>query len=217
MAKKEVPIDYLAKYLPAGTEVEVGRYLQQYHIHLTIARQRQSILGDYRHRTVYQNHRISVNGNLNPYAFLITLIHEIAHLLTFEKYGNRVQAHGVEWKNIYSDLLRQFIENKQGDQPIFPEDVKVALMKSLINPAASSCADDGLIRILRKYDKNEIGFMLVEELTVNTMFKIKDGRLFKKGNKMRKRYKCEELSTGKFYLFSPVYEVELISNPQPQP
>ena len=59
--------------------------------------------------------------------------------------------------------------------------------------------------------------MLVEELTVNTVFKIKDGRLFKKGNKMRKRYKCEELSTGKFYLFSPVYEVELISNPQPQP
>jgi hypothetical protein len=69
----------LAKYLPAGTVEEVGRYLQQYHIHLTIAGSGKPFWGDYRHRTVYQNHRISINGNLNPYAFLITLIHEIAH------------------------------------------------------------------------------------------------------------------------------------------
>jgi len=96
MSKKEAPISALQEYLPPNTMEEVLAYLQFYHVHLTVARDRKSILGDYRHRTHASNHRISVNGNLNKYAFLITLLHELAHLLTFEKYGNRVASHGKE-------------------------------------------------------------------------------------------------------------------------
>ena len=78
MAKKEVPVNHLEQFLPSGTGEAVLHYLHEYKVHLTIARERKSILGDYRHRTHQQNHRISVNGNLNPYAFLVTLLHEIA-------------------------------------------------------------------------------------------------------------------------------------------
>ncbi len=209
MTKNEVPLNCLDQYLPAGTTHIVTSYLKQHHIHLTIARQRQSILGDFRHRTIYKNHRISVNGNLNPYAFLITLLHEIAHLLTFENYGNRVQAHGDEWKKMYGTLLHQFITHKDENNSVFPSDIESELISLLKNPAASSCAEDGLIRVLRKYDKKTDKLYLIEELPENSVFQITDGRKFKKGNKMRKRYKCEELSTGKFYLFSPVYEVEV--------
>ncbi len=89
------------------------------------------------------NHRISVNGNLNVYSFLITLLHELAHLLTFEQHGNRVQSHGREWKNIYGQLLDQFLKNKK-----FPPDIEKELLQSLKNPAATSCAEDDLLRVL---------------------------------------------------------------------
>jgi predicted SprT family Zn-dependent metalloprotease len=206
MAKKEVPVDHLQQYLPPGTSGAVTNYLHQYKVHLTITLHRQSILGDYRHRTQQANHRISVNGSLNSFAFLITLLHELAHLLTFEEHGNKVNAHGAEWKKIYGRLLRQFVEHK-----IFPTDVEKELKQSLYNPAASSCAEDGLLRVLRKYDKNNEGKKMVEELPVNTLFRLADGRVFKKGEKLRKRFKCMEVETGKLYLFSPVYEVDEIS------
>jgi len=205
MPKQEAPLSQLNSFLPPGTYHAVEEYLRFYKIHLTVAKHRKSILGDYRHRTHFSNHRISVNGSLNNYAFLITLLHEIAHLLTFEKHDNRVMAHGTEWKAIYGSLLKQFVENK-----IFPPDIEKELLASLKNPAASSCAEDGLIRVLRKYDTNTNGYRLVEEIPVNSLFKLDDGKVFRKGERQRKRFKCEEVKTGKVYLFSPVYEVEMV-------
>ncbi len=52
--------------------------------------------------------------------------------------------------------------------------------------------------------------MLVEEIPGHGLFKMKDGRVFKKGEKLRKRYRCQEVGTSKVYLFSPVFEVELV-------
>jgi predicted SprT family Zn-dependent metalloprotease len=206
MPKQEAPLTHLNSFLPTGTYHAVEEYLRFYKIHLTVTQHRKSILGDYRHRTHFSNHRISVNGSLNKFSFLITLLHEIAHLLTFEKHGNRVMAHGIEWKTIYGYLLKQFVENK-----VFPPDIEKELLASLKNPAASSCAEDDLIRILRKYDENKNGLKLVEEIPLNALFKIDDGKIFKRGEKQRKRFKCEEVRTGKVYLFSPVYEVRVVS------
>ena len=109
MPKQEAPLEYLQQYLPNGSAPLVMQYLHHYKVHLTITRERKSILGDYRHATHERNHRISVNGNLNKYSFLITLVHELAHLLTFQQYGNRVQSHGREWKHLYAFLLKDFI------------------------------------------------------------------------------------------------------------
>jgi len=205
MPKKEAPIGQLQNYLPPGTYEAVLSYLRQYKVHLTVARERKSILGDYRHRTHRDNHRISVNGNLNTYSFLITLLHELAHLLTFEEFGNKVLAHGREWKTIYAKMLAQFLQHK-----IFPADIESELLQSLQNPAASTCAEDSLLRVLRKYDAEESDRSLVEEIALNGLFRLNDGRVFKKGEKLRKRYKCIEVRTGKVYLFSPVYEVESV-------
>lgn len=205
MPKKEVPIDYLQQYLPPGTSPAVTGFLQQYKVHLTIARERSTILGDYRHRTNQANHRISVNGNLNTYSFLLTLLHELAHLLTFEQYGSNVLSHGKEWKLTFRGLLKQFI----GDD-VFPSDIKAALAASLNNPAASSCAEEKLQRVLRKYNSKSNTHQLVEEILPGSLFRTKDGRVFRKGEKLRKRFKCTELKTGRMYLFSPIYEIELL-------
>ena len=205
MPKQEVDMSQLQNYLPPETYEPVLNYLRQYKVHLTVARERKSILGDYRHRTFSNNHRISVNGNLNRYSFLITLLHELAHLLTFEQFGNQVMAHGKEWKMVYAQLLDQFLKHH-----VFPSDIEREILLSLRSPAASSCAEDGLLRVLRKYDANGTGLQLVEELMMNATFRTNDGRVFQKGKKLRKRYQCKELSTGKIYLFSPVYEVEIV-------
>jgi hypothetical protein len=143
-----------------------------------------------------------VNGNLNQYAFLITLLHELAHLITFSRFGNRVASHGKEWKQQFSELLKHFLKTA-----LFPQDVHHQLLTSLSNPAASSCADVGLMRVLRKYDVAVEGKCLVEELAEGDFFTISNGRVFKVGQKLRKRIQGLEVSTGKVYLFSPVYEV----------
>jgi SprT protein len=205
MPKKEAPISKLQDFLPPGTYDAVLAYLELYHVHLTVARERKSILGDYRHRTHGQNHRISVNGNLNKFAFLITLLHELAHLLTFEKFGNKVAAHGREWKKVFGELLAVFIQHN-----VFPADIKSSLLASLHDPAASSCSDEDLLRTLRKYDEKPSHLVFVETIPPGAIFKTHDGKIFKKGEKIRKRFRCEEVKTKRVYLFSPVYEVELV-------
>src|SRR5436305_2962261 len=170
MPKTEHPLHSLQSYLPDNCFEQVVFFLQHYKVHLTITAQRQSVLGDYRNAMHGKNHRISINGNLNKFSFLITLLHELAHMLAFESYGNRILAHGKEWKFIYSELLRDFINRK-----IFPKDIEHALQQSVQNPAASSCAEEGLMRVLRKYDENKKDISLLEELPRGAYFKTKDG------------------------------------------
>lgn len=202
MPKQEVPLQQLHDYLPENSYEDVLHYLHHYKVHLTVTRQRQSILGDYRHAHDGKAHRISINGNLNKFSFLVTLLHELAHLFTYERYGHRVQAHGQQWKQEFGKILTQFLAKK-----IFPADIEAALLKSISNPAASSCGDEPLLRVLRNYDTKKTGSFLVEQLPDGSEFMIKGGRSFRKGEKIRKRYKCIEIATGKWYLFSGVYEV----------
>jgi SprT protein len=205
MPKQEVPVSALQQYVPAGSAELVLRYLHQYKVHLTISRERQSVLGDYRIPSGYQNHRISVNGNLNPFAFLITLVHELAHLLAFEQYGRRIKAHGTEWQNVYAAMLAEVLALS-----VFPEDITQELLHSMRSPAASTCAETRLTRVLARYDKNDDGLIFVEQLQTGQRFATKDGRVFQRGDKRRTRFFGTELATGKIYLFSGLYRVKAV-------
>jgi hypothetical protein len=205
MSKQQAPLEYLSKFIPPAAVPRVLEYLHQYKVHLTITRERKSILGDYRHATTDKNHRISVNGNLNPYAFLITLVHELAHLVTFIQFKHQVAPHGREWKNCYAMLLKDFLGNE-----IFPPLIEQTLKQSMHDLPASSCADEGLMRVLKKFDRDN-GLVMVESLPEGHLFDIGEGRIFKKGKKLRKRFQCVEVKTGKLYLFSPIYEVKAVS------
>jgi hypothetical protein len=207
MAKKESPLHQLNAYLPDGSFDDVVAYLHQYKVQLTITRERASVLGDYRNSFADKNHRISVNGNLNKYAFLVTLLHELAHLLTYENFGHRVQAHGTEWKNEFSKILSQFLSKK-----LFPSDIHNTLLKTLKNPAASSCGDTALLRVLHKYDAKKEGIVLLETLPAGGYFSIKGNRVFTKKETVRKRIKCLEIATNKMYLFNPLHEVAPLNN-----
>jgi SprT protein len=145
--------------------------------------------------------------SLNKYSFLVTLVHEIAHLTCYNKYKDTVSPHGPEWKNEYKKLMGNFL-NKE----IFPDDVLYGLMTHLRAPGASSCSDVKLLRILKRYDDPEKNGRLIflEKLPVKSKFLYNGERLFEKGIKVRTRYKCVEISSGELYLFHALAEVEMI-------
>ena len=50
----------------------------------------------------------------------------------------------------------------------------------------------------------------IYEIPLGSTFRIKDGRVFRKGQRRVKCYDCVELGSGKKYIFQPHAEVELI-------
>jgi hypothetical protein len=207
LAKVEHPLNALNSYLPDGAFEPVIDLINQYKVHLTVTKARKSVLGDYRHAFQGANHKISVNGNLNKYEFLVTLLHELAHLLCYELYRNRVDAHGKEWKSIYGQLLAQFIQ-----KGIFPDDIKKALSKTLLNPAATANGETKLLLVLRKYNTvQKEGIALVANIAEGVLFESLNGKIFKRGKKRRIRIECVEVATGQVYSFSALTEVKLVN------
>lgn len=197
--------EVLRPFLPSGTEFYVAKFLVGKIVHFTVSKARKTKLGDYRQPWEGKPHRISVNGNLNQYAFLITTIHEMAHLTTFEKYGNRVRSHGAEWKDEFKVLFDPIIAME-----ILPTDITMAVNNYLKSAKAASCSDDKLYRVLRRYDKNR--GILVEHLNEGDLFQLK-GKVFRLGKKLRKRYECEEWGTGRRYRVLGLAEIDkLISD-----
>ena len=206
MAKVEHPLHALNTYLPEGAFEPVVQLINHYKVHLTVTRERKSVLGDYRHAVLGANHKITVNGNLNKYEFLITLLHELAHLLCFEQYRNRVEAHGKEWKTIYGQLLAQFITLE-----IFPDDIRKSLQKTLLNPAATANGETALLLILRKYNPvQKEGVVTLAHVADGALFMETKGRTFRKIKLRRKRIECIEIATGNIYLFSALTEVKVV-------
>lgn len=195
----------LQQYLPQESLPILEKWFKQRPFRLTISKKRTTKFGDYRAATAQLPHRISVNANLNPYAFLITLTHEFAHLLVFTKFGHRVKAHGIEWKTEFKLLMNVLLS-----KGIFPPHLKTVLQKHLLNPAASSARDVDLIAALKEYDPPS---NLVQLATLNEKetFILNDKRLFIKGKKRRTRYVCKEIATQKEYLIHGVAEVLLVS------
>jgi SprT protein len=191
--------------MPAEAAPVIARWIDYFQCEFKISRNRATKLGDYRHPFKDSGHKISVNNNLNSYAFLVTTVHEFAHLLTWNEHKNKAKAHGLEWKRNFKRMMSPFLE-----QQLFPRDIQEAISAYLINPAASSCTDLKLSRALRSYDAAQTKFVRLEEVQNGLMFSIKDGRKFKKGEQLRKRYRCTSLDNGHIYLFNPLAEVEVL-------
>lgn len=191
----------LRKYVPEAAVEQLAKWIIAYGVHLRITRERSSKLGDFRPGPSERGHRISVNHSLNQYSFLITLVHEIAHLETWNQYGNRVRPHGAEWKSSFRRHMMPFLNTE-----IFPDSVLGAVTAYLQNPAASSCVDENLMKELRKFD-GEVTLIL-DDLPEEARFRLKSGRVFVKGPKRRKYYQCTELATSRPYLVNSLAEVE---------
>lgn len=194
------------KYLPERAVPSCMELIRVNNVHLKIVNERVTRHGDYR-RTADGQHQITVNATLNKYRFLITLVHEIAHLVAFEKFGRRIKPHGLEWKKTFQHLMLPFIRPE-----IFPSMLLPLLASHFRNPKASSSTDARLSIALKTYDAQQSEKSYVFELPLGSIFRMYNGKLFKKGNRRVKRYECIEVESGKMYLFQPNAEVELIRN-----
>lgn len=195
--------DVLAKYLPEHSVQPVFELIVANQVHLKIVNERTTRHGDYR-KGPNGKHEITVNSSLNKYRFLMTLIHEISHLVAFEKFGRNIKPHGDEWKFTFQRLMVPFI-NPQ----IFPPQLLPLLARHFKNPSASSDTDATLALALKQYDpENDKNYIF--EIPYGSVFRIKNGRIFKKVALRTKRYECIEVNSGKIYLFNPNAEVELL-------
>jgi hypothetical protein len=194
----------LARYIPEHAVKPVFELIVANQVHLKIVNERQTRHGDYR-RGHTGKHEITVNASLNKYRFLITLIHEIAHLVAFEKFGRNIKPHGDEWKFTFQRLMVPFIRPE-----IFPGQLLPLLARHFKNPSASSDTDTTLSLALKQYDtQNDKNYIF--EIPYGSVFRIKNGKIFKKLAVRTKRFECIEISSGKTYLFNPNAEVELIN------
>ena len=191
----------LLKYIPEESMQLIQQWYGQLPFHLRISKARKTKFGDFRPAFQGKPNRVSVNGNLNQYHFLITLTHEIAHVACWEQHKGRVNPHGIEWKTIYSDMLKQLMAKVS-----FPNDIAIALRKHLNQPKASSCSDPELFKILKKYDQYS-DTVFLDSLSEGEEFIFQE-RVFKRGNKRRTRIECSESKSGRTYLISGHAEVE---------
>jgi hypothetical protein len=195
----------LSKYIPEHAVKPVFELIVANQVHLKIVNERVTRHGDYR-KGANGKHEITVNANLNKYKFLITLIHEISHLVAFEKFGRNIKPHGDQWKYSFQILMVPYIRPE-----IFPANLLPLLARHFKNPSASSDTDATLSLALKQYDaQNDKNYIF--EIPYDSVFRISNGKIFKKIALRVKRYECVEINSGRIYLFNPNAEVELLNN-----
>jgi SprT protein len=200
-------LEKLQEYLPPNTLSHIQLLLSSHKIIIRITNPRKTRLGSFNAQRGLENPIICVSKDLNQYAFLITLIHEIAHLKVWAFHNRRRLPHGKEWKKIFIEILFPMIE-----QDVFPPDVKEAVIRYLKNPKASTSGDVQLDKALRKYDTHTKpeGMVTIEDVPEGGKFIWRTDRIFQKQQKIRKRYRCIELKTKRLYIFSPIAEVIMV-------
>jgi SprT protein len=166
-----------------------------------IKKSRQTKLGDYRYDPRSKKSTITINNDLNQYSFLVTYLHEVAHLYTFEKHGRKAAPHGKEWKMSFKKIAEQVLNER-----VFPSEILLALQNYFKDPKAASCSDPVLYNILRKYDGSS-DFIPLSKVAVGSSFEF-NGKSYRKLEKKRTRSVCLALESGRKYLISEIAQVK---------
>ena len=206
----------LASRIPPPALAYVVDLLLDQPVQLVVSRPRRTRLGSY---TAPQPsrpwHRISVNEDLNRYAFLVTLLHEIAHLHAFRSASRRIAPHGREWKRAFGQLLHPLVHT-----PTLPADITDVIRGMLANPRASSCADPELVAVLSRYDATASTLPRVDELPEGCTFRLGSGRIFRHTRRLRTWHLCEEVHTRQAFRVRGSSRAELLdtaSTPDMEP
>jgi len=188
-----VNLEHLISYLPTNADLFVKKWLENHYVLLRITRRRETKLGDYRKLMENDRHQITVNGDLNPFAFFFVFTHEVAHLKTFVQFDSRkINPHGKEWKTIFGSLLLDSLH-------IYPDHLKPYILHHAKHPKASLGADVNISKFVINDLKPNQAYL--EDLDFGTLFSI-GNRVFKKENKQKLRYLCLELKSKKKYLIN---------------
>ncbi|GAB4293879.1 MAG: SprT-like domain-containing protein [Marinilabiliales bacterium] len=203
--------DILSNYLPEKAVEDICLLLSKANIKLNIAKSRNSKKGDFK---VIDGRFpvITINHDLNKYDFLITLIHELAHYQTWEKYKFKIEPHGYEWRMNFKKLLLVF-----NDKNVFPENLFKVLNENIFTPRDfTGNYKKKLNMVLQTYNDDYCESLFVKDLTTNTCFELKSGRKFRLIKKIKTRYQCIDLQNKKEYIVSGEAIVKNVLNGFPQ-
>lgn len=190
------------KYIPEEAVRSVKLLFKGEDVIVIVKKERKTRFGDYR-MLPNGGHQITINDSLNPYRFLITLVHEFSHYKAYRKFGAKIKPHGKEWKATFKYFMLPFL-----NPSIFPLELLPILANHLKNPKASTATDVKLLLALKQYDANT-NKNYIFEVPYGSLFTLKDGRTFKMGKCRVKRYECTDISNGMLYLISPHAEVDI--------
>jgi SprT protein len=184
--------EILTKHLPAAAVAYSLALWQENPFSFKISRSRSSCFGNYSFRE--GQHKITINHDLNKYAFLVTYIHEIAHQRAWLNKGRRkIEPHGKEWKKCFQDLMKPMLH-----VGVFPEKLLVPLIDYMQNPAASSVSYAPLSDALRSFDSGEQLGISLAEIANNQWFEFR-GNVFQRLEIRRTRVLCLEKNAKRKY------------------
>jgi SprT protein len=194
----------LLELIPEASHELVKPLISEGCLNIKIVKVRKTKHGDFKKLKNGFN-QITLNHIDNKYRFLITLIHELAHYKVYKNIKKRVSPHGIEWKSTYKLMMLPFLNNR-----IFPNEILSRLAIHVKNPPASTDSDTNLVVALNKYDYFNDNKIFLNDLSEDCLFEYDQGKVFLVKRKLRKRYICKELSSGREYLFSPVARIKSI-------
>lgn len=193
-------------YFPVQAADYCCQLWEKWEFDFKVVAPRKTRLGDFRFQ-IGKKPVITVNNNLNPYSFLITYLHEVAHCIVFRSHRKRVAPHGKEWKSTFASLLSPVLS-----EAIFPKHVLNALIKYAVNPKASTTTDAPLMLALQQVDQvstlSESANQLLSELAIGTTFKFRN-RVFQKASLRRTRILCVDQQNRKQYTLPAYVYVEV--------
>lgn len=194
--------DILTKYFPENAYLALASTIESYKFSFTVTKERKSKLGDFSVRKG-QTPKITVNGTLNPYSFLITFLHELAHLAVYISHGRKIKPHGPEWKQQFQDFLLLSIKHQ-----LFPDELLKEVLLFTTNPKASTAASPELMKALAQFDNNstEKNTLYLDDIATDNIFIFRNQR-YKKLEKRRTRVLCERLTDNRQYTISGHAEV----------
>jgi SprT protein len=195
----------LERHIPAAALAYCMQLWDRNPFDFKVRKKRVSKVGDFTCRHG-KNPLITINSDSHPYVFLMTYIHEVAHLIVHKSHGWNREAHGPEWKAVFRQLLQPLLTNE-----VYPVGLLTVLEAHMVNPKASSFSDPELTKAFRDHDSNFKQATLLSQLPQGSIFEL-HGRWFRKGQLKRTRVLCHELKTKRNYLVSadsPVGSVQL--------
>jgi hypothetical protein len=198
-------IKKLSEVFEKNAAKEIASILISNNLRLIISRPRKSKHGYFRPSSNGSYHKISINSNLGKDSALLVFLHELSHLIVWQKYGRKVTPHGNEWKSIFSIYIQNFVSKKY-----FSPNLNEDLLAFSRNIKSVGLGSDELARKLgleNQTSKNGNGGVFVEDLPEKSIFMALNGRLFQKERLLRKRYLCQCVTTKRKYTFHPQAEV----------
>ena len=189
--------DSFDTHLPAASAAYGRKLWEYYGFTFRVVRPRRTRLGDFRALPQGQTF-ITVNADLNPYAFLITYVHEVAHAEVYKTQRRRVKPHGRAWQTAFQRLMQPLLTDA-----VFPPAILEPLRSYMAKPAATTYANPALMLALRQIDMPTTnpaaaGQILLRDVPEGRGFQLAK-KTYVRGTLRRTRVVCKEMTSGRSY------------------